>query len=479
VRIAHATTYYDSAVYTSTDVPYDGNPTTTLTYTADAPMTAAYQRAQATFDGYGRPLTVTPPNQAGVATPKRTTYSYAPASGVPVDGVTVTNPAGHVSVTYPSRVHGPDKVKDANGKYTHLGYDAFNRLTKVWLPSEGGAATAPTGNPSMRYSYPASMTGPNVTTTAARVLSETLQSGTTYLQSYEYVDGFGRTRETQTPSPYLAGTRMVSVTTYDERGLVAGTSPPQYNTSAPGSGLLNPVTSALTSYVHTLYDSLERPVAVIQDGAGAEAWRTTSTYLGDKTVVHPPVGGTTETSSDVFGRTTKVAEYTTATAHQDTLYAYTYPATGPLVTTITDPAGKASVFTTDMYRHAVLSPVEGDGQLARLESGECATTWSPAARADIQPSRRSSRLTAPRSMWTRCRRGSFSCRRVLACRGSSTSTACSTSRAAFRVVLAPGPRTSTLRSPPAGRRTFPSLGRRTSSTVSTCSWPAGTSRCAG
>jgi RHS repeat-associated protein len=379
VRVAHTRTYYDGASTLATNVPFDGNPTTTLTFTADADD-PTWSTAEATFDKYGRPTSTTSPNETGADSPKRTTYKYVPATGVPIDGITVTNPAGHSSTTYPSRLRAePNKVKDANDKVTTLEHDAFNRLTSVVLPGDPLMdGPPPLRQPSLMYTYPGSQAGPTTRTTPARVQTQTRLDDDTYLRSYEYVDGFGRTRETQVPSPYKTGTRMVSITRYDSRGLAVGVSPPQYNTDSAGSGLLNPDPADLTAYVHTDYDSRERPITTIQYGAGAETWRTTTAYHGDKVTVNPPVGGNTETYSDVFGRTTKIAEYTTATAHQDTIYAYTYPASGPK-TTITDPADKATSFSNDLAGHRITikDANAGTSTMTYDKNGNLRTTTDP------------------------------------------------------------------------------------------------------
>jgi RHS repeat-associated protein len=376
---SRAQTFFDGATSVGTNLPSDGNPTTTRTYRTET----AYVDAKATFDAYGRMTSATAPNQVGAATPKTTTWTYTPATGYPLDGVSVTNPAGQVTRTWPSRWHaGATKIQDVNGRYTHIAFDSFGRPTSVWLPTEGGTSSTPTGPASIKYTYPPSQTGPNHPTGPARVLSQTLQSISgstgTYLKSYAYVDGFGRDREVQVPSPYQADTRIVSVTRYNNRGMVTGTSTPMYNAAVAGSGILNPEIADMPSYTATYYDTMDRLSATVQFGQGTEMWRTTNTYYGDRVKVDPPAGGDTVTYTDVYGRTTKIEEYTSATAHQDTTYAYPNTASDPQLR-ITDPAGKVTSFTSDLAgrRTQLVDPNAGTATYTYDNNANLLTATSP------------------------------------------------------------------------------------------------------
>jgi RHS repeat-associated protein len=379
-------TIYDGAASTDPAVnkPVDGNPTATITHhtTSNGGTTT---RAEATYDAFGRVRSTTAPNEVGAATPRRTTITYAPSTGHPINGITTTNPAGHVTVTYPTLHHGSvARVKDANDKWTHVAYDAFARPTKVWLPTEGGAATVPTGNPSHRFTYPATVSSPSQPTTPRQVLTEQLQSTwqtpAVYLPTYSYVDGFGRDRETQAPSPSGNG-RMVTVTTYNDRGLPAVQSPPQFNSAAAGSGLLNPAAADLTSYTVTDYDDRERAWRARHYTGGATTPDRTTLTLdkGNRVETTPARGERTISYYDTFGRTTQLRKYSSPTAFATTSYAYSYSADGSRVD-VTDPHTTVTSFLSDLAgrRVKMIDPNAGTSEYWYDNNGNTIQTRDPA-----------------------------------------------------------------------------------------------------
>jgi RHS repeat-associated protein len=379
-------TLYDGAASNDPAVnkPGDGNPTATITYHS----TSETLRSEATYDAYGRLLSTTTPNEVGATTPKRTTITYAPATGYPIDGVTQTNPVGHTTVTYPSLHHGGAlRVRDANDRWTHITYDAISRPTSVWLPTEGGTATSPTGPASMRFSYPASATSPATVTTPRRVVSEQLQSPDgaaggmpQYLSSYSYVDGFGRERETQTPSPSGTG-RMVTLTQYNNRGLPALASSPQFNSAAAGSGLLNPAVADLTSYTRTDYDDRERAWRTRHfTGTSTTPDRTTLTMdKGNRVETTPARGERTVSYFDTFGRTTLLKKYSSPTASANTTYAYSHTADGSRVD-VTDPHSGVTSFLNDLAgrRWRTIDPNSGTTEYWYDPNGNIVQTRDPA-----------------------------------------------------------------------------------------------------
>ncbi|NRQ38596.1 DUF5615 family PIN-like protein [Nonomuraea sp. NN258] len=341
--LGKAVTLYDGGTDPATNTPSDGNVTETRSYAGATSISVT----KGTFDDYGRALTATD------ALGKVTTTAYTPAVGWPYQGAKVTNPLGHVVTTFSSHRNGlPTKLVDANGKTTEIGYDALGRAAKLWEPGQ------PPGTPTATVDYDIPFDGNLGQPTApARTTMRKLLRGTTYLSTYSYEDGFGRPREAQTESP--AGGRVVQVTTYDARGLQSASSQPVHNTEAPGSGLLNPPLTALPSWTRTVYDSMERPTAVIDHHLAAEFRRTTTTYPGlDRIEVTPPVGGKTVTVSDVFDRTVRTEEWKDGATHHDT--TYTYDAAGN-VSKITDANGNVRTFTYDWLsrRTATTDPDAG------------------------------------------------------------------------------------------------------------------------
>ncbi|MEV0830126.1 polymorphic toxin-type HINT domain-containing protein [Nonomuraea rubra] len=353
-------TLYDGGTDPATNTPSDGNVTETRSYASATSISVT----KGTFDEYGRPLTATD------ALNKTTTTVYTPAVGWPYQGVKVTNPLGHAVTTTSSHRNGlPAKLIDANGKTTEIDYDALGRASALWEPGQPRSGAVPTATVAYDIPFDGHLGQP---TAPARTTLRKLLRGTTYLSTYSYDDGFGRTRETQTASP--AGGRVVLLTVYDARGLKAATAQPVHNTGAPGSGLLNPALTALPSWTKTVYDSMERPTAVIDHHLATEFRRTTTAYPGlDRIEVTPPVGGKTVTVSDVFDRTVKTEEWKDGTTHHDT--TYTYNSAGNLAK-ITDANGNVRTFTYDWAgrRTAATDPDAGSSSFGYDAAGRPA--WS-------------------------------------------------------------------------------------------------------
>ncbi|MCC5476870.1 RHS repeat-associated core domain-containing protein [Streptomyces barringtoniae] len=380
-------TLYDGATSLATDKPTDGNVTTAIT-----DIDASHSRTvTSTYDQAGRVRTVTDAkgNATGDTADHTTTTTYSPATSWPTSGVTVTTPdpdgtgpgTAMTTTTWYSRLWGSAyKILDANGQTTRIDHDAVGRTWKVWKPTEMGGYDAGT-TPSMRFTYTIT-TKPNsdgvpylVNRSDAPpvVKSETLQSRTTYVASYTYLDGLGRTRETQTDAPGGTGRTVVS-TRYDTSGNVTGTSAPFYNDGGKaGDGMVLPTLDTIPSYADLLIDYAGRTTQsrILAYNKPQIQGQTITNYHGDYTTTMPSVGERTNTYTDVFGQTSKVVEFGPST--YTTTYQYT--AAGKLWK-ITDAKGNVTTYTYNWAgeRTATTDPDTGSSSTTYDDNGNIATT---------------------------------------------------------------------------------------------------------
>ncbi|MET8831730.1 polymorphic toxin-type HINT domain-containing protein [Streptomyces sp. NPDC004610] len=372
-----AETFYDGATSVAANKPGDGNATEARTHTS----AGEHQTVKYGYDGAGRV------RWADDADAQRTTTAYSPEHTWPVDGITTTtpDPDGSLSARGPlattvwmSRLWGvPYQTRDANGKITKITLDAAGRPTEVWRPTETGTS------PSMKFSYTIPTTGGSVPDSVSgfpRVASHTLQSGDTYLSSYSYLDGLGRARETQLPIPHGVDpqngqevpNRQVTATRYDNAGNITGVSAPFRNQGTAGSSApVSPRVVDLPSYTELTLDwagRTTRSTIRVGDGqtsvASPSGWTQTA-YHGDHTRVTPAAGGSTDTHTDMFGRTAKVVEHNGSSVFT-TQYAYT--ATGALKK-ITDPRGNETKYTYDWAGQRLTTDDPDAGQSSTVYDG--------------------------------------------------------------------------------------------------------------
>ncbi|MFF7261395.1 RHS repeat-associated core domain-containing protein [Streptomyces sp. NPDC008159] len=323
---AYTVTLYDGATSVAANKPADGLATAVRRYT-DA---STYRESTATFDQAGRQLTTTDGRQ------KTTTTSYSPATSWPVNGVKVTTPDPDGSgpatpqntTTWYSRLWGsPYRIQDANNGTSRIVHDSVGRVHQVFKPSR--IAAYPDGTPSLAYDYTVTTSDNSegvpdlVAGVPLKITTRTLLDSTGRIQTtYEYLDGLGRTRETQTPAPTGTGRTVVS-TRYDTSGNVTGTSAPFYNSGDAGSGMVLPTVETLPSYTDLLIDFAGRTTEsrILVTGDAQTQSQTRTTYHGDYTTTMPAVGERTNTYTDVFGQVSKVVEFGPST--YTTSYEYT------------------------------------------------------------------------------------------------------------------------------------------------------------
>ncbi|WP_259471467.1 RHS repeat-associated core domain-containing protein [Streptomyces shenzhenensis] len=357
-------TAYDGGSYGA--APTKGDVTATAPLKSDNGTKATYLEAGATYDDYGRELTVTDLTAdvtvTGSADPVRTTRTdgrtttttFLPAIGLPTQTKTTTppanpnNPASAQTVTKDlDPLRGLLlKQTDTNGNVTNYAYDALGRSIKVWL-----ADRATSGVSTYEYAY--SVTEGKPVTVATRLLNN--EGG--QITSYKLYDGFLRERQSQAPGP--SGGRIISDIFYDERGLTAKTFAPYYAMGSPVAELFKPDDAlGVENQTRTDYDGLGRQVEVRQiagNGDGGTVLSTTKTiYGGDRTTLIPPVGDTTVTSLvDARGNVTELRQHHTRdpqSAYDTTTYDHT--PSGDLLK-VTDPAGNNWSYTYDQLGHQI------------------------------------------------------------------------------------------------------------------------------
>ncbi|HEV2890266.1 MAG TPA: RHS repeat-associated core domain-containing protein [Frankiaceae bacterium] len=352
--------YYDNQAFMA--APVNGNVTQLWEHNSSSDISVT----KTTYDAYGRVTAVVPPNEnvpGGLGRAITTTYS--PSTGYPYNYVKTTDigvngAAGH-SVTSVYDIPSGQVVKttDANGQVTSIGIDALGRTTSVTRPEDAA------GVPGFTFEYNIGYG------TTSRVKARKLVSGTTYTSSYDYLDGFGRVVEQQEPALDGGTGRRVRVTRFDSHGNVAAESSFFGAAGGPGTGLVNPLLTDIPQETRFGYDSAGRRNAATQYASGVSKWATRTTYYGFYQTVDAPVHGDVEHYKDVFGRTTRIVEHTTAGTTAVTKYEYN--GNGDL-TQVTDDAGNTWSYTYD-FKHRRLSSTSPD-------SGTWTTTYTPSGQVE-------------------------------------------------------------------------------------------------
>ncbi|MCC8250035.1 polymorphic toxin-type HINT domain-containing protein [Saccharothrix luteola] len=314
----------------------------------------------ATYDGYGRPLTVTDPLN------RTTKTAYTPTTGGPVTKVVLTNPAGFETATEFEPAWGvPTKATDANLRVDESAYDALGRLTDSWLPNRPRAGNTPNTS----FTYLVRNDAPTAVTT------KTIGPNGRYTSSVVLHDGLLRPRQSQAPA--VGGGRLLADTRYDSHGRPWKSTRPYYNSGAVDTDLWSAADSAVPGMTTTEYDGAGRTTASVFRVTGDEKWRATTGYGGDRVYRTPPPGGTATTVvNDAHGRTAELWQHkgATPTGEHDTT-KYTYTVGGQLATTV-DPAGNTWSWTYDQRGRMIHAkdPDKGDGYSTYDAAGQLLST---------------------------------------------------------------------------------------------------------
>ncbi len=316
--------------------------------------------ARATHDSHGRV------KDSWDVRGNKSTTTYTPESGGPVTSVTTVNHLSWKTTTTLEPAWGvPTSVKDQNDKVTSVAYDGLGRTRAVWLP---GRATSQSAN--RTFTYDVRRTGPTVVTSAR------LTPSGDYVTSYTLYDGHLRPRQTQQSD---GGTgRVLTDTFYDTVGRVAKTNNAYVADGAPSGTLALPLPDAeVPSQTRTTYDGAGRATASVFVAKGAEKWRTTTSYGGDRVDTVPPQGAfAASTFTDAQGHTTRLRQYEMgmgSAGYDDT--TYTYDRKGQL-TEFVDTAGNTWSYDYDLRGRKTTEgdPDKGSTSKAYNAAGDLTTT---------------------------------------------------------------------------------------------------------
>jgi RHS repeat-associated protein len=227
--------------------------------------------------------------------------AYTTAHGGLITQTVVTDPMGHTTTTVREPAWNlATKTIDANEVATELAYDGLGRLTDVWLPGR-----VRTQSPNNRIRYQVRNTGDPTSVTTESLLV----TGSSYRKTVELYDGFLRQRQVQTQA--TGGGRLLTDTLYNTRGELDWTSEPYYDTTnAAPAGTLGRPQGQIPSITAYGYDGAGRKTAEVFKALGAEKWRVTTAYGGDRVHTTPPQGGTATTAlNDARGNTIALRQY--------------------------------------------------------------------------------------------------------------------------------------------------------------------------
>lgn len=230
------------------------------------------------------------------------------------------------------------KTTNVNGNNTYQAWDDYNRLTRVWYPSQhSNPVGLPSSAPSVEYAYQ-----PNAR--PAKIIEKQLfdknQSGENrYLITANFFDGFARPIQTQTRSDD-AGRRWINSTGYNYRGLTTWTTAASFEKAgAPGADYQShpwDANNAQTpqNVVRSSYDELGRQTEsrfrgrqggnVTFEMVSRTQYTAWSTRNYDASSQNTSQNGTlTEHVSDAYGNLVQVREYTGGAGQPNNLYATT------------------------------------------------------------------------------------------------------------------------------------------------------------
>lgn len=359
VQIGQADIYYDSHSGLET-APTAGNVTKSAAFSAAGSASVT----QMTYDVLGRVTSVKAPGEVARGTAgKATQTAYFPSTGYPYLGIEVTDPSGNQTRTVPYSAFGTARrvIDVSNDDTTLITVDHLGRTTTVTRPGD------PAGKPGAEFAYRVQVGLPNLVTSRA------LATDTSYIESFDYIDGLGRSVQQQyrkvndTDDPG----RRIAMTRYDPLGHVIARTDVFATAGVPGSDMVDVSLGDIPQETRTGYDSAGRVYVETQYAYNVSKITNLTHHKGWSHTVNAPVRSNIDYHTDVFGRITKVIERP-ASGTITTDYAYT-PA-GQL-DTITDAAGNLTDYDYDWLGRRTKSadPDQGTWDTTYTRDGDIKT----------------------------------------------------------------------------------------------------------
>jgi YD repeat-containing protein len=271
-----------------------------------------------TYDSYGNIATYEDPKGNITTYNYDTTETYVTSINYPSTG----GISHSVSMTYNDfgKIH---SETDENNNPTYYNYDAFGRLHLVEYP--GGGET--------EYTYV------DPTLTAPAYIKTSVLEDTETVDTYQYVDGFGRAL--MNVSKGVGNNKIITITNYDNMGRVYLSKGPYLTGNFSDSNPFSHTPASLYPTAEKTFDYMGRVVIVKTpkyQGSQSQFDTTNISYNGFATTVTDPKSNTRTEITDYLGRIIEVQE----DSDGGTTF-YDYNAAGDLVAVEDDEGNMTSI----------------------------------------------------------------------------------------------------------------------------------------
>ncbi|MGC4069838.1 MAG: RHS repeat-associated core domain-containing protein [Polyangiaceae bacterium] len=266
------------------------------------------------YDAYGNPTRVTGAGGRCTDLTYDTAYASLPVTETVYAGAGCSNPLGMQASAYDRGLGLVTIAVDINSQTTKVEYDGFGRTKALYKPNLSASTYSTKASVLIDYYLPPSL-GSNVSAIRTRTQDGATVDDETYLESWVFVDGFGRTRSTLTEADKTAGDGgdwvVSGLVTHDAKGAVQRKHVEYFwDGSAEGFPI---ATQPTTPYGSQRYDAFGRAIQTFDlDGTMTlkTVYHALSTNLWDASDSQPgPHAGTYASArKDGHGRTVRTTE---------------------------------------------------------------------------------------------------------------------------------------------------------------------------